>query len=201
MITLLRQYGVGGSIRLISDLIKTKLFFKRARIVRSPYYIRGKGYIDFGANLTTGVGIRLDAFGNRSAKDTLIKFGNNIQINDYVHIGATDSVILEDNVLIASKVFISDHNHGNYSGDAHSSPLTIPSERKEYSAPVLIQRNTWIGESVSILPGVTIGEGCIIGANSCVTKSIPSFSIAVGTPAKVIKVFNFESKKWEQVEK
>ena len=52
---------------------------------------------------------------------------------------------------------------------------------------------------VCILPGVTIGEGSIIGALSVVTKDIPPFSIAVGSPAKVIKIYNFETEKWENV--
>lgn len=52
---------------------------------------------------------------------------------------------------------------------------------------------------VSVLPGVTIGENSIIGANSVVTKSIPANSIAVGIPAKVIKQYNIETKRWEKV--
>lgn len=52
---------------------------------------------------------------------------------------------------------------------------------------VSIGKNVWIGEKATILPGVTIGEGSIIGANSVVTKNIPPYSIACGIPAKVIK--------------
>jgi acetyltransferase-like isoleucine patch superfamily enzyme len=54
-----------------------------------------------------------------------------------------------------------------------------------------------MGEFVSILPGVCIGEGAIIGTMSVVTHDIPSFSIAIGSPARVIKQFNFESNCWE----
>jgi acetyltransferase-like isoleucine patch superfamily enzyme len=52
---------------------------------------------------------------------------------------------------------------------------------------VFIGDDCWIGGNVSILPGVTIGNGCTIGAGSVVTKSIPAFSVAVGSPARVIK--------------
>ena len=52
---------------------------------------------------------------------------------------------------------------------------------------------------VSILPGVEIGKGLIIGANSVVTKSIPDYSIAAGNPAKVIKQYNFNTKRWEKI--
>ena len=60
----------------------------------------------------------------------------------------------------------------------------------------MIEQNVWLGEGVVVLPGVTIGENAIIGANAVVSKNIPAFSIAVGNPAKVIKTYNFEQKKW-----
>lgn len=116
-----------------------------------------------------------------------------------MHIGAINSITIEDNVLIASKVFITDHNHGNYSGINQGSPDTIPTERPLHSNPVIIEKNVWLGEYVSILPGVRIGEGSIVGAMSVVNKDIPPHSIAVGSPAKVIKVFNESLKIWEKV--
>lgn len=64
---------------------------------------------------------------------------------------------------------------------------------------MLIKKNVWIGEFVSILPGVTIGEGSIIGSMSVVNKDIPAHCIAVGSPAKVIKKFNLETNLWEKV--
>ena len=54
----------------------------------------------------------------------------------------------------------------------------------------------WVGDNVVILPDVTIGNGCVIGSNAVVTKDIPDNCIAVGIPAKVIKRFDKESKKW-----
>jgi len=59
----------------------------------------------------------------------------------------------------------------------------------------------WIGEFVSILPGVKIGKGSIIGANTVVTKSIPENCIAIGAPAKIIKSYNFDLKRWVSVKK
>ena len=67
------------------------------------------------------------------------------------------------------------------------------------NSPVIIEDNVWIGQSVSILKGVKIGFGSIIGSNSVVTKEIPPHSIAVGIPAKVVKTYNFESKQWINV--
>lgn len=90
--------------------------------------------------------------------------------------------------------------HGSYVGDENDSqPNSIVNDRPLSSKPVVIENNVWIGELCSVLPGVTIGENSIIGANSVVTKSIPANSITVGNPAKVIKQFNFETKHWEKV--
>lgn len=62
-----------------------------------------------------------------------------------------------------------------------------------------IGKNCWIGEGVIIMPGVAIGDGCVIGAHSIVKNSIPEASIAVGSPAKVVKRYSFEQKKWIKV--
>ena len=146
----------------------------------------------------TGFNCRIDAY-TESNKKFVINIGTNVQINDNVHIGAVESITIGDNVLIASKVFITDHNHGNYSGDKQDSPKSIPQERLIHSKSVNIERNVWLGEFVAVLPGVTIGEGSIIGTMSVVNKSIPPYSIAVGSPARVIKKYNFDKKEWQKI--
>ncbi len=178
-------------------LLYTKLSVRSARILRLPIDIRGKRGINFGLNLTTGYGCRLESFSEDGSKSLF--FGNDVQINDYVHINAFKSVHIGNNVLIASKVFITDLEHGSYIGDENDSiPESIVKDRPLSSKPVNIGNNVWIGELCSVLPGVTIGENSIIGANSVVTKSIPPNCIAVGNPARVIKQFNFETKHWER---
>jgi len=195
------RYGLFGILSLIVDKINTKLLYRQARIIRRPYIIKGKRYIKVGANFTTGVGIRLEGVFHEipSTKYTIV-IGNNVQINDYVHIAALEEISIGNDVLIASKVFITDHNHGTYSGSlSDESPLVRPDKRKIVSSKVVIENKVWIGEFVAIMPGVTIGEGAIIGAMSVVTKDIPAYSIAVGSPARVIKTYNFDIDKWERV--
>lgn len=192
-------YGFWGILSLIYYKLKTKMFFSKARLIRFPIKIRGKKFIDFGTNLTTGFGCRIEAFPLNRQTTTCLSFGDNVQINDYVHIGAVGSIHIGNNVLIASKVYISDHNHGSYDSVRSDSPDIIPVERLIVSKPVIIEDNVWIGESVCILPGVNIGRGAIIGAASVVTKNVPAFTIVVGAPAKVVKIYNFDTQFWEPV--
>lgn len=195
---MLDRYGISGTLYMILCKIKTKLLFPNARIVRFPIDVRGKKYIDFGNNLTTGKYCRIEVFPIDKTDVSIIKFGINCQMNDSCHISAMKSVEIGDNVLMAGHIYISDNSHGHYNGDNQSSPNIEPINRSSYVAPVMIGKNVWIGEGVVIMPGVQIGEGCIIGANSVVTKSVPANSMVVGSPAKIIKQYNEKTKKWER---
>lgn len=193
-----KRYGFLGMIRIIKSFIYTKLVYPQARLIRLPFDIRNNRFIIIGKGFTTGVGCRIEAYPIENK--TVLKFGIGVQINDYVHITAMEKVEIGNNVLIASKIFISDCSHGSYIGDQNdSSPLIPPDKRKLTVKPVIIEDNVWLGEFVSVLPGVTIGMGTIVGANSVVSKSLPSYVIAVGTPAKPIKKFNFKSQRWEKI--
>jgi acetyltransferase-like isoleucine patch superfamily enzyme len=196
---MLRKYGGLGSLMLFASYLFTKLFYPRSRLLRLPIDIRNKKLIDLGKGLTTGYGCRLEAYPVNKTGSKCLIFGDNIEINDYVHIAAGEKVSIGDHVLIAGKVFISDINHGNYKGQNPDSPLSVPNSRGLSTRPVIIEDNVWIGESVSILPGVTIGRGSIIGANSVVSKNIPPAVIAVGSPAKPVKKYNFQSNIWENL--
>lgn len=200
LIKLFTTYGFFGLMRVFIQKIKTGIFFKNARLIRTPIIIRGKRNIDFGLRLTTGVGCRIEAYPTNNLSGKIIQFGTDVEINDYVHITAMKSVKIGNHVLMASKIYISDCSHGFYEGgDNDSNPNQPPKEREYRVAEVQIHDNVWLGEFVSVLPGVTIGEGSIIGSNSVVTKDIPANSIAVGCPARVIKKFNFKTKKWERI--
>jgi lipopolysaccharide O-acetyltransferase len=196
---MIKRYTTIGFAQLIFSYIITKIFYTNSRLIRFPFDVRNKSNIYFGVGLTTGVGCRIEAF--PQIKDNIvIKFGNNVQLNDYVHITAMENVSIGNNVLFASKIYISDCSHGSYSGNENDShPNTTPAERTLFAKPVVIEDNVWLGEFVSVLPGVTIGKGTIVGSNSVVSKSLPEYVIAVGSPAKPIKKFNFQNSRWEKL--
>lgn len=183
-------------IYLIYCKLRGLFVFINARLIRFPIDIRGKKNIKVSKGFTTGVGCRLEAYPTK--EETTLFFGENFQMNDYVHITAMKSVIIGNNVLFASKIYVSDCSHGSYTGDEFdSNPNTIPHDRPLYAKPVVINDNVWLGEFVSVLPGVTIGKGTIVGANSVVSKSLPQYVIAVGIPAKPIKKYNFDTNRWD----
>ena len=160
--SLFRRYSINKVFSLIIDKVRTLLLFKEARIIRFPIDVRGKKFISVTKGFTTGIGCRIEAYPENN--NMTLFFGENFQMNDYVHITAMESVKIGKNVLLASKVYISDCSHGSYSGDENdSSPLSIPKDRPLFSKPVEIGDNVWIGEFVSVLPGVSIGRGSIIG--------------------------------------
>lgn len=189
------KYSIIDTIYLCVCVIRSKLISSNIRLIRFPIDLRGRQYINFGRNFTTGRYCRLEVYENNGVKPVL-KIGDDVQINDFVHITVMDSVTIGNNVLIASHAYISDCQHGHYSGMIQSSPESPPAKRNHEISPVIVEDNVWICDQVCVLPGVVIGKGSIIGANSVVTKSIPPGSIAVGSPAVVIKKWDYRTNSW-----
>lgn len=199
LLQVIKSYGWMRLPRIAIDLLRTKLFYKHSRLIRFPFYVRGLKSIDLGARLTTGTGVRIESFSSSESKKSII-FGDDIQLNDYVHIAAIDRVEIGNFTLIASRVFISDHNHGRFDTDLPEyGPDTPPTRRPLNSLPVFIGNNVWIGESVCILPGVTIGDGSVIGAGAVVTRNIPARCVAAGNPARVIRRWDADTREWKRV--
>lgn len=200
--------GIVLSLIRLFHKILNRLFvfmvFKTRQDIKIDYtaQINGKSNINIGKNFYAGKFLRLEAFllYNDQEFNPRLIIKDNVIINDFVHIGCVNYIEIGNNVLMASKVYITDHNHGNYNNFSQSNPNISPSKRYiDNEKKVIIEDNVWLGESVSILPNVRIGKGSIIGANSVVCKDIPEYCIAVGSPAKVIKKFNFETLTWEKI--
>ena len=117
-----------------------------------------------------------------------------IETNCNFRIHCAGNITIGSNVLIGRDVFIIDHNHGK-NPESRGGYLAQDLEIKD----IVIGDGVWLGHRVCVVPGVKIGEHSIIGAGSVVTRSIPSYCIAAGCPAKVLKRWNFERKQWERV--
>lgn len=172
----IKGYTIWGVIYLGLSFLFTKAFYNKARLIRIPFRGRRFSKIIGMVGLTTGVDCRVDVF-----KGGKLEIGVNVQINDNVHIACAEFVKIGNNTLIASKVYLTDHDHDINSDIPH--PIDWPLKTK----PLVIGDDCWIGENVAILKGVVIGNRCVVGANSVVTKSFPDNSVIAGNPAKVIR--------------
>lgn len=116
-----------------------------------------------------------------------ITFPENVQIdkdsslNEHVFINGYGSVQIGNCVRIGHNTSIISEDHGF---DRKDIPIHLQKKKGE---PVIIQDDVWIGCNVTVLKGITIGQGAIIGAGSVVTRDIPPYAVAVGNPAQVIK--------------
>lgn len=162
--------------------------------IDSPLRINGAENIYLDANVEIHYKSWLGATPSTGLTPQLIIRKGTI-IGDFAHIYATHNITIEEDVLIANFVFISDNLHS-------FTDINTPIIRQKIlqKKTVNIGTGAWIGEHVCII-GASIGKHCVIGANSVVTKDIPDYSIAVGAPAIIIKRYNFDSKQWEKTDK
>lgn len=147
--------------------------------------------ISIGDNFSGGCDIALWSWNavNIKGDDCKLIIKNNVSITDRCIISAANRIEIGNGCLLGRDTFITDNSHGeNISIDE----LNIsPHKRNIFSkGTVIIGDNVWTGKNVCIMPNVKIGNGAIIGANSVVTHNIPPYSVAVGSPAKVIKTIN-----------
>lgn len=168
---------------------KYKRLGPRAYVVK-PLRLNGTQYMSIGRDvrvqtLSWLIAIKLDEH------EPELVIGDGCALGDFNHIAAVRRVVFGKNVLTANGVYVSDNLHGFE--DIHTPIMDQP---VRFKAEVHIGDGTWIGENVCII-GAKIGKNCVVGANSVVTRDIPDYCVAVGSPAKVIKRFNPASNQWE----
>lgn len=115
--------------------------------------------------------------------------GGSIELEDYANISAGCSLLSEEKITVGKYSFLAGHCYlvagGNHSFERTDIPIMLqPSLTK---GGITIEEDAWLGASVVVLDGVSLGKGCVVGAGSVVTKSFPAYSILVGVPAKKIK--------------
>lgn len=186
---------------ILKVLFGNKLFRKGVKFGKGSYIrehatIRGGKFIKLGKHTRILAYSRLMCFQKISGEvlHPEICIGDNVIIGRNASINCCNRIEIGDNCMIAGYCFLHDSNHG-----------MDPSLPERYEAQPMVRKtiklgkNVWLGEKVMVLPGIEIGDNCIIGAGSVVTKSIENNCMAVGNPARVIKKFNFETREWEKI--
>jgi acetyltransferase-like isoleucine patch superfamily enzyme len=164
--------------------------------------IRGVKRISFGRGIYANRDLWLEAVTKYLDQEFFpaITIEDNVSFSDGVHITSIQRIVIKRNVMMGSRIFISDHNHGIYRGENQSLPAEPPVKRQlGGGGPVEIGENVWVGDNVAILGPAIIGKSAIIAANSVVRGDVPENTIVAGAPAKIIKQFNPNTGEWERV--
>ena len=152
-------------------------------------HLFGLRYMEFGDQVEMHFNARVQCIDyfqptNQHFKPRLI-LHDHVVVQAMCHIGCIDRVEIGEWSTMGARCYITDHTHG---GTSREELLLPPRKRPLVSrGPVKIGKYVHLGEGVCVMPGVTIGDYSVVGAGAVVTRDIPPFSIAVGSPAKVIK--------------
>lgn len=143
--------------------------------------VLGKRKLAIGSNSSIGVFSRVVVSSGYQNLGEYIIIGDNVGVGGYANIGGSGGVSIGDNTIIGP--YFSAHPE-NHNFDSIEVPIRLQGTTRN---AIKIEENCWLGAKVTVLAGVTIGKGSIIGAGAIVTKDIPAYSIALGSPAVVVK--------------
>lgn len=168
-----------------------KLFFQKVGFksyIGKPLFVAGVRRISIGSRTRIFPGMRIEAIGTGR-----ISIGNNTVIEQNAHIISMDQeLIIGDDVTIAPNVFITNVNHAYE--DIHKSVM----DQGYKILKTGIGNGCFIGFGATIQSGTILGNHCIVGSNSVVKGVFPDNCVIVGSPAKIIKVYDKERKCWKK---
>jgi len=188
----IRQFVIDG-LRMFAGKVQwhaARRHFKsvgQGSWIEAPFHVQNARNVTLGSNFSARSHFVLESIEEYQGEHFTprVVIGDNVSFYYDCHVGCINCIEIGNNVLFGSKVYITDHFHGDTSGQDIDRPPVMRTLTSK--GPVIIENNVWIGEGVAIMPNVTIGENAIIGANSVVTKNIPRNCVAAGIPAVVIK--------------
>lgn len=165
-------------------------FGQRTSVV-FPVAIEGVKNIHLGRDVYIAAQTCLAANPLTDVSSCSLEIGNGCRIGRFNHIYATGRVVLEDHVLTANGVYISDNQH-----EYRNIEIPILQQSIIQKKFVTIGSGSWLGHNVCVM-GASVGRNCTIGANSVVTRDIPDYCVAVGSPARIVKRFDQFSGQWK----
>ncbi|MES2932279.1 MAG: DapH/DapD/GlmU-related protein [Pseudomonadota bacterium] len=151
----------------------------------------GKRCISLGDDVMLFDQVRLLLGCNLTPDNSGLLIGNRVIVNVGCYISGEGGLVIDDDAIIGANVHILSAGHS-----IHNSGPVVSVNPLEYGA-IHIGVGSWIGANSTILPGVKIGRGAVVGAGSVVTRAVPSFTVAVGNPARVIHYREgYKPKRW-----
>jgi acetyltransferase-like isoleucine patch superfamily enzyme len=150
-------------------------FFRKKYSMHKTAIVKNRKLVHIGNNAEIQEYVIIKTF------DGIVSIGANTQINPFTVIYGCSDIRIGNNVMIAPHCMIVSGTHNHHQTDIPMRFAGSPSK-----GPIVIEDDVWIGANCTIVDNITIGTGAVIGANSVVTKDVPSFSIVGGVPAKII---------------
>ncbi|MDT3443498.1 MULTISPECIES: DapH/DapD/GlmU-related protein [unclassified Pseudofrankia] len=153
-------------------------------MIEPPLRLHGARRIEIGSGVFIGPGSWLQVPNDLSAseEDVIVRIGDGCSFVGWATVSAVIGVTIGERVLFARGVYICDHDH-----EFQRAGIPIMDQGHRNLQPVSIGDGAWLGQNVVVLPGAQIGRGAVIAANSVVKDEIPDYSVAAGSPAKVIR--------------
>ena len=170
--------------------------FGSGSILYRPVFMSYPEHIYIGNRVSIRPGARLETVVLDPAHPPRLTIGNQVNIEQNVHLVCSSRITIGDRVSITGNCSIVDTVHPFEDVD---NPIKIGYRIDPTPTPVEIGEGSFIGMGTMILPNVRIGKNCVIGANSTVTRSIPDYSVASGSPARVIRRYDWARKEWIKV--
>jgi len=189
----------GLLVRLKTIVYYRRIFAEigRGSMLYKPLLLSGTPYVRIGAGTLIRQGARIEAILLDPERPPSIEIGNNVNIEQNVHIICTSRIWIGDNVTITGNCSIIDTTHPFHDVD---DPIKIGARIDPTPRPVNIDDGTFVGMGCVILPGVHIGRRCVVGSNSTVTRDIPDYCVCAGSPARIQKRYHFGTKSWLRLE-
>jgi len=188
-------------VRRPLSTIKRKLLYRpgglrelgEGSFILRPRKISGARFVSVGNRTAINADSELSALGEYEGVtyEPRLDIGEDVYIGPHVCLTACNSLTISDGCVLSQYVYITDFLHG-FSPDS----VPILEQPLESKGPVHIGRACFIGFRAAIMTGVTLGEHCVVGTNSVVTRSFPAYSMIAGCPAKVVKVYCRETNLW-----
>lgn len=154
-------------------------------VIELPVRLTGERRIALGSRVFVGANAWLQVLDHEEGgNDVAIRIGDDCGFAGGSVISAVKSITIGSHVNLARNCYIADHTHAyqDVTSDIASQGLTD-------IRPVTLEEGVWLGENVVVLPGVTIGRGSVVGANSVVNVSLPEYCVAIGVPARIVRRF------------
>ncbi|HEX5235541.1 MAG TPA: acyltransferase [Silvibacterium sp.] len=162
-------------------------------LIRKPVSLYNTRYIHLGNRVLIRNGVRLNAIVDKPSRVPDLRIGDNVTIEQNVHIICHSRVRIGNNVSIAGHCAIVDTTHPYEDvGD----PRPIGARILDEDSYVEIGDNCFLGFGAIVMPNVCIGKHSVVGANSCVTNDVPDFSVVAGSPAVVIRMYDPAKEIW-----